>query len=84
MTNDTLSTAGDAVPYTKYRPLDIDNNPIEWDGSPAYAAAKMHEVLQYYKRTGLFGPLMADHSVLLSNGKTAVDYLNALPFVTGH
>ena len=75
MSPSTLSTAQEET-STKLTntPVDIDNNPITFDGNPAYAAGVLYEVDKYWVRKGLFQPLLKTNSVLLGNGKEAVDY----------
>ena len=88
MTTSTLSNdngeANDAS-YDKYLkvPLDIDNNPIRYDGNPAHILGCLHEYNMWVQRTGNFKSLLEDGAVLLSNGKLAVDNLNAVLLVTG-
>ena len=60
-----------------------DQVPIQWEGNPAHLDSILYEVAKYYKRTGQFQPLLNNRSVLLSNGKTAVENLQAIPFVSG-
>ena len=64
-------------------PTDIDGIPIKWDGNPAYLDGALHEASEFYKRTGLFEALIADGAVALSNGKLAVDSLQAISLVSG-
>ena len=81
----TLSTAQEETNTSnlKNTPVDIDNNPITFDGNPAYAEGVLHEVEKYWVRKGLFQTLLKTNSVLLPNGKEAVDSVLALPFITG-
>ena len=71
----TLSTAQEETNTSnlKNTPVDIDNNPITFDGNPAFAEGVLHEVEKYWVRKGLFQTLLKTNSVLLPNGKEAVD-----------
>ena len=81
-----LSTDQDTVSSNisdRDQPVYLDNSPIQWDGNPAHIEGALHEAGKYYVRNGLFQALIKHNAVLLSNGKTAVESLNAVPFVTG-
>ena len=81
----TLSNSDgtDAVALNKLQPLNSDKEPIIWSGNPAHIDGILFEINKYYKRTGLFQPLFNSRAVLLSNGKTAVESLQSIPFVSG-
>ena len=84
MSPNTLSTAQEETSIKLINtPVDIDNNPITFDGNPAYAAGVLYEVDKYWVRKGLFQPLLKTNSVLLGNGKEAVDSVLAIPFISG-
>ena len=86
MSNKTLSTAQEEAnlsPIGKHTPVDIDKNPILFDGNPAHASGVLHEVGRYYARNGLFQPLLKTGTVLLNNGRECIDSLSAVPFLTG-
>ena len=87
MSTDTLSTAQDEVANAssllKHTPVDIDKNPIIYDGNPAHVLGVLHEVNMYWTRTGLFQSMLKTGCAPLSNGKEAIDSLAAVPFVTG-
>ena len=59
-------------------PLDPDKEPIIWDGNDAHIEGLLFEVGKYYRRVGIFQPLLKDHAVALSNGKLAVDSVHSL------
>lgn len=64
-------------------PQDIDGNPIRWDSNPATIEGVLHEAGKFYKRKGLFQPLLTDGVVALSNGKICVPDLQSVPFISG-
>ena len=65
------------------QPKHADGTVILWGGNPAHAEGVLFEVGKYYERVGLFQELIKNRSVLLSNGKTAVEHLQAISFVSG-
>ena len=79
--NVSESTQADSTIYLQ--PVDIDKNPIILDGNPAHIEGIMFEVGKFYRRKGKFQQLFKNHAVLLSNGKLAVDSVNAVHFVSG-
>ena len=57
-------------------PTDFTCNPPEpivWDNNKATVLGYLHEWNKFTKRNGHFQTLIADHAVLLSNGKMAID-----------
>ena len=64
-------------------PLDQYKEPILWDENLATIPCILAAVGKYLKRNGLFGPLLEQRAVALSNGKLAVDSVQAVHFVTG-
>ena len=56
-------------------PLDPDGHRITWPSgsNPAYLPGIRFELAEYYKRKGLFQPLLEHRAVSLSNGKIAVE-----------
>ena len=48
-----------------------------------YRYGVLYEVDKYWVRKGLFQPLLKTNSVLLGNGKEAVDSVLAIPFISG-
>ena len=64
-------------------PSDIKGNPLEWNGNNAHIDGLLFETGQHCVRHNIFIPLIENHAVLLSNGKTAVDSLAAVPFIRG-
>ena len=61
-------------------PTDIDKAAIVWLGNPAHLSGVLHEATRFYARKNLFQPFFRDRSVLLGNGKMAVDSAQAVPF----
>ena len=64
-------------------PIDQYKDPITWDGNAAHIAGILHEIKKYYKRVGIFQPLLEHHAVALSNGKLAVDSVHTVSFIHG-
>ena len=67
----TLSTP--SVNTDPLVPKDPDGEPIIWDGNDAHIAGTMFDTQRYYRRTGLFQPLIQHRGVQLNNGKLAVE-----------
>ena len=55
------------------QPVTTDKTSLSWDGNAATIAGILHETSKYYKRVGLFQPLLANRAVALSNGKLAIE-----------
>ena len=86
MSNTMLSTAHDDSTSNKSHsiiPLDIDNQPITYSGNPAHVLGCLYEVSLFYERHGYFKALLEDGAVALSNGKLAVDSIQAVNFIQG-
>ena len=84
LNNDSESTTVEHTSCPVHHvPTDIDGIPIKWDGNPAYLEGALYEASEFYKRTGLFEALIVDGAVSLSNGKLAVDSLQAISLVSG-
>ena len=84
LNNDSTSTTVENTSCPVHHvPTDTDGIPIKWDGNPAYLEGALYEASEFYKRTGLFEALIADGAVALSNGKLAVDSLQAISLVSG-
>jgi hypothetical protein len=66
-----------------YIPVSIDKTAFKWNGNDACILGLLYETDRYYKRTGLFQPLIKHRAVALSNGRLAVEDPNAVYFVTG-
>ena len=64
-------------------PTDINGNPITDDRNPAYLAGAIAEAEEFYERTGYFTTFYKHGVVNLGNGKTVVDSVAAVPFVSG-
>ena len=66
-------------------PLDPDGNRITWPSgsNPAYLPGIRYELGEYYKRKGLFQPLLEHRAVSLSNGKIAVETVESVKFLSG-
>ena len=76
-TNDTLSTATEQSSNT---PVTIDGTVIQWDGNPGRLDGVLHELSQYYARTGAHAALLENGAIALSNGKLAVESVSVVPF----
>ena len=76
--NDTLSnntnTSSILIPVT------ADKSVLSWDGNDATINGLLYECGQYYKRKGLFQPLIKHRTVSLSNGKLAAEDPNTVYF----
>ena len=66
-----------------YIPVSTDKAKLEWDGNDATILGLLFETGRYYRRKGLFQPLLRDRSVALSNGRLAVEHPSAVHFLTG-
>ena len=79
------STASDDVSSSintivKNQPVDIDNEPILWDGNPAHLPGKLYEFGEFITREGHFQPLIEER-VVVSGKYTIVESLFCVPFV---
>ena len=63
-------------------PVTTDKTALVWDGNDATINGLLYECGQYYKRKGLFQPLIKHRSVSLSNGKLALEDPNTVYFTT--
>ena len=64
-----ISTASDDVSSSthntvKNQPVDIDNEPILWEGNPAHLPGKLFEFGEFITRNGHFQPLLQERAVL--------------------
>ena len=82
MSSTTLASDHELQPTDILVPLDIDKDRLHWDGNPAHIKGILHAIGQYWERMGLFQPFIKDRAVLLSNGKMAVDSIQAVKFVS--
>ena len=80
MSSTTLASDHELQPTDILVPLDIDKDRLHWDGNPAHIKGILHAIGQYWERMGLFQPFIKDRAVLLSNGKMAVDSIQAVKF----
>ena len=64
-------------------PVDTRGDHLLWDGNKAHISGLMAEAHEYYTRTGKFIPLITSGCVLLNNGITAVESIQAVTFITG-
>jgi hypothetical protein len=81
--DDATSTTETSVQNNILVPTDTDKEPIIWTGNDAHIEGTLLDVGRYYERVGLFQPLFENRAVLLSNGKLAVETVQAVPFVNG-
>ena len=65
------------------QPIDLDKEPILWDGNNAKILGLLDGCGKFYVRKGLLQPFFKHRAVLLSNGKTAVPSKLSIPFVMG-
>ena len=63
-------------------PVTTDKTALIWDGNDATIKGLLYECGQYYKRKGLFQPLIKHRTVSLSNGKLALEDPNTVYFTT--
>ena len=63
-------------------PVTSDKSALSWDGNDATINGLLYECVQYYKRKGLFQPLIKHRTVSLSNGKLAAEDPNIVYFIT--
>lgn len=63
-------------------PVSTDKSRLEWDGNDATILGLLYETGRYYRRKGLFQPLLQDRAVALSNGRLAVEHPSAVLFLT--
>ena len=78
-----IDANSDRPQLPKHQPVNIDGTPITWKNNPALLEGALYEAAQFYKRTGFFEALIENGAVSLSNGKTAVDTIQAVKFVSG-
>ena len=74
----TLSTITSSI----LMPVTTDKTALIWDGNDATIKGLLYECGQYYKRKGLFQPLIKHRTVSLSNGKLALEDPNTVYFTT--
>ena len=74
----TLSTTTSSILI----PVTTDKTALIWDGNDATIKGLLYECGQYYKRKGLFQPLIKHRTVSLSNGKLALEDPNTVYFTT--
>ena len=79
----TLSTAheGDTNITDPYVPIDIHGEALNWDENDAHMSGLLYMVKKHYERKGLFQALFAHRAVNLSNGKIAVEDVQAVMFL---
>ena len=69
----------------KYMPITSDLIPLKWtDDNDAHLEGLLFEVGRFYKRNALFQPFFKHHAAVLSNGKLAVDSVQAVFFTSNH
>ena len=78
-----MSTADNSVHLDPLIPVDSDNNPIRFDDNNATMEGTLYEIGRYYEDVGLFQSLLKYGTVVLSNGKQAVDSVQAAYFASG-
>ena len=60
-----------------------DDKPILWDDNDASLGGLIADCGEFFERTGIGMEIFETGSVTLSNGRTAVDNLQAIPFLEG-
>ena len=82
----TASSAEEAAQpsslQSTHRPIDLNRQFIIWSGNPAHLEGVLHELSKFISRDGYFIPLLTDRAVLMSNGKMAVDSVQASLFLS--
>jgi hypothetical protein len=81
--SDDLSDRSTLTESNIFIPVSTDKVRLEWDGNDATILGLLHETGRYYRRKGLFQPLLQDRAVALSNGRLAVEHPSAVHFITG-
>ena len=79
---DDLSDRSALPESNMFIPVSTDKARLEWDGNDATILGLLHETGRYYRRKGLFQPLLQDRAVALSNGRLAVEHPSAVLFLT--
>ena len=76
-----ITTTAHSVHLVPHYP---NKEPIVFSGNDAEIAGIMHELKLFLVRVDKHQPLLSDRAVLVSNGKTAVDSVHAIPFLMGN
>ena len=77
---DAADTTAQPVPLVPHYP---NKELIQFTGNDAEIPGIMHEIKLYLIRMDLHQPLLSDRATLVSGGKTAVDSVQAIPFLMG-
>jgi hypothetical protein len=80
--NDDSSDRSTLPESNIFIPVSTDKSRLEWDGNDATILGLLYETGRYYRRKGLFQPLLQDRAVALSNGRLAVEHPSAVLFLT--
>ena len=80
--SDDLSDRSTLPESNIFIPVSTDKARLEWDGNDATILGLLYETGRYYRRKGLFQPLLQDRAVALSNGRLAVEHPSAVLFLT--
>ena len=64
-------------------PVDTNGNPILHDDNDASLPGLLLRLGKFYEKTGFFKTYFANRTVLLSNGRTAVESVDCIPFLEG-
>ena len=65
-----------------HQPVTSDRTPLSWDGNAATITGILYETGKFYRRTGLFQPLLSNRAVSLSNGRLAIESPSSVYFTT--
>ena len=80
--NETSTLSNNTNTSSILIPVTTDKTALVWDGNDATINGLLYECGQYYKRKGLFQPLIKHRAVSLSNGKLALEDPNTVYFTT--
>ena len=80
--NETSTLSNNTNTSSILIPVTTDKTALVWDGNDATINGLLYECGQYYKRKGIFQPLIKNRTVSLSNGKLAVKDPNTVYFTT--
>ena len=64
-------------------PVGTNGNPILHDDNDASLPGLLLRLGKFYEKTGFFKTYFANRTVLLSNGMTAVESVDCIPFLEG-
>jgi hypothetical protein len=83
MSDDPDNSNNNTVNNNTIIPTYPDKTPILYYGNPATMDGCLHEAGEFFARNGTFSMFDEHHAVAMSNGKLAVDSVQALLFIMG-